>query len=309
MSCAVSVGEWLGRYEGIASPSPRLELRKQNHVRTLQGSLAIEGNTLSEEQVTAILEGRRVVGPKREIIEVQNANKVYERAASFHPSKEKDFLSAHKLMMQDLVENAGRYRSSHVGVVHGRKVTHLAPPHARVPFLMGQLFSFLRKKDEIGSLLKSAVFHYEVEFIHPFSDGNGRMGRLWQHVILHRFHPLFALLPIESLIKSRQQEYYRALRTSDKAGNSTDFILFSLETILQSLEEFFDELKPERQSSSSRLEQAKKHFEKREFSRKDYLRLFKTLSSATASRDLKTGVEEKRLSRSGDKARARYRYL
>lgn len=308
LNCSSKISQLIGRYEGLMSPRPQPQLRRQNKIRTIRGSLSIEGNSLSEKQITAILDGRRVIGPKREIVEVQNAIEVYDRAANLNPTKEKDLLAAHKVMMKGLAEDAGRYRIMGVGVVHGREIAHMAPPHARVPLLMAQLFSFLKAKSEVGDLIKSAVFHYEMEFIHPFSDGNGRMGRLWQHVILRHFHPLFELLPIESVIKSHQEEYYRVLGVADKAGDSTVFIDFSLWTILESLEGFLSEIKPQPHTTESRLEFAREHFARREFSRKDYMDLFKTLSTATASRDLKGGVERKVLSRSGDKVKARYRY-
>jgi len=290
------------------SPRPQPQLRRRNRIRSIQGSLAIEGNTLSEDQVTAILEHRRVAGPRREILEVQNAIATYDRAATFDPAAERDLLAAHGLMMRGLAEDAGRYRRKGVGVLRGRRVTRLAPPPRQVPRLMGDLLTFLRADRETHPLIKSAVFHYELEFIHPFSDGNGRMGRLWQHVILLRVHPVFEFLPVESVIRSEQGRYYRALGASDKAGASTAFVEFSLETIRQAFEEFAGELRPEAQTGRDRLQVARDHFGDRPFSRKHYLTLFPRLSTATASRDLKDGVDRAELTRSGDKSTSAYRF-
>ena len=298
----------VGRHEGLMSPRPQPQLRRRNRIRSIQGSLAIEGNTLSEDQVTAILEHRRVAGPRREILEVQNAIATYDRAATFDPAAERDLLAAHGLMMEGLADDAGRYRRKGVGVLRGRRVTHLAPPPRQVPRLMGDLLKFLRTDRETHPLIKSAVFHYELEFIHPFSDGNGRLGRLWQHVILLRIHPVFEFLPVESVIRSEQRRYYRALGASDKAGASTAFVEFSLETIRQAFEEFAGELRPEAQTGRDRLQVARGHFSDRPFSRKDYLALFRRLSTATASRDLKDGVDRAELTRSGDKSTSTYRF-
>jgi Fic family protein len=299
---------FVGRHEGLASPRPEPRLRRQNRVRTIHGSLAIEGNTLSIAQITAILDGRRVAGPRRDIVEVQNAIAVYADAARLVPALRRDLLRAHRLMMRELIADAGRFRTGGVGVIHGSRVAHVAPPPTRVPELVDRVLDFVGRDGEVHGLVKSAVAHYEIEFIHPFSDGNGRMGRLWQHVILLRVHPLFEFIPVESVVRARQDEYYAALQDCDRAGTSTAFIEFSLRAILEALEDFSRSLVVSPRTSRDRLELAREHFASREFSRNEYRQLQKTISSATASRDLREGVWGKRLRRRGDKATARYRF-
>lgn len=279
-------------------------LRKQNQIKTIHSSLSIEGNTLSEEQVTAILDNKRVVGAKKDIREVQNAFEVYKNIKKFSFSSEKDFLLAHKLLMTGLVENPGKYRRKSVGIIKGSKVAHVAPPHTNVKFLMYDLFRYLKNKFELP-LIKSCVFHYEMEFIHPFMDGNGRMGRLWQTVILMKEYPLFEFLPFETLIAKNQAEYYRSLSISDKEGNSTRFIEFMLDVIDQSLTELLNNNR-RKLNETDRLHIFLETV-LNEFTRKDYLNFYKEISTATASRDLKNGVEKKLIVKFGDKKTTYYR--
>jgi len=298
----------LGQYEGLKAPKPQMQLRRKNRIRSIQSSLAIEGNVLTTAQVTAILDRQRVVGPKRDILEVQNAIEVYEDLASYQAHSEGSFLKAHGRLMKGLTADAGRWRSSGVVIREGEKILHVAPKAALVSKLMGELFGFVKQEQKkTHPLILSSVFHYEAEFIHPFSDGNGRMGRLWQQVLLLQFHPLFEFVPVESMIRKRQEDYYQALRTSDKAGDSNAFIVFSLSVIREALEEFLRELKPEPLDARARLDLARTHFPK-EFSRKEYLLFFKTLSTATASRDLQAGVRDGVLTAKGEKALTRYRF-
>ena len=211
-----------------------LRLRKINRIKTIHSSLAIEGNTLSESEVYDIVEGKNVVAPIREIQEVKNAIKTYEMYGSLDAFKEKDLLKAHQTMMQGLVDRAGRYRTSGVGVFGEQGCVHLAPPADRVPLLMSQLFHWLKtSKDHL--LIRSCVFHYEFEFIHPFVDGNGRMGRLWQSLILGKISPVFEHLPVENMVYSNQQKYYDAIAASSKNGESGPFIDFMLDEIYQTL--------------------------------------------------------------------------
>jgi Fic family protein len=298
----------VGRYEGLLSPRPQPKLRRHNRIRTIRGSLAIEGNTLTESQITAVIEKKRVIGPKREIREVQNAVDVYDTAASLNPTRQADLLRAHGRLMKGLVEDAGKFRSSAVGILRGTRVAHVAPPANRVPRLVADVLAFLKKDLDTHPLVKSAVVHYELEFIHPFSDGNGRMGRLWQHVVLLHYHPVFDYLPIESVIHAKQAEYYRVLAACDQAGNSTRFIEFSLRTIQQALQDFLGELRPEPATSSSRLEAARTHFGKTPFTRKDYLSLHKNISTATASRDLKQATQQRSLTTQGSHSQTTYRF-
>lgn len=298
----------VGRYEGLASPRPEPRLRRENRVRTIQGSLAIEGNTLSTAQITAILDGKRVLGPRRDIIEVRNAVAVYADAGAFDPALRRDVLRAHRGLMRDVIPNAGKFRTGGVGIVQGSRVAHVAPPAARVPELVDQVLDFVGRDREVHGLIKSAVAHYELEFIHPFSDGNGRMGRLWQHVILLRVHPVFEFVPVESVIRVRQEAYYATLQACDRAGSSTAFVEFSLRAILDALEELTAALTVPSRTGRDRLAIARDHFGTREFSRTEYRALLKTISTATASRDLRDGVADKVLRRRGDKATARYRF-
>jgi Fic family protein len=228
-----AISEQIGRLEGQnLSLSP--QLRKQNRIRTIQSTLALEGNTLSLAQVTAILDGKRVLGQPREISEVQGAIRAYEALPHLNPTTEKDFLTAHRLLMADILIDAGKFRKGGVGIHKDNQVVHVAPPAKRVPLLVADLLGWVQTTAD-HPLIKSSVFHYELEFIHPFMDGNGRMGRLWQTLILGQWNPLFYLLPIESLIKDQQDRYYQTLEQADQAASSTVFIEFMLDIIAATL--------------------------------------------------------------------------
>lgn len=226
-----AISEAIGRLTVLTDQARSLRLRRINRIRTIHGSLAIEGNTLSEAQITAILEGKRVIAPPREVQEVKNALAAYDRFDTWKPSSEKDLLEAHRILMSGLIDEEGLYRHGGVGVMAGQQVIHMAPPADRVPHLMSDLFGWLAATDA-HPLIASSVFHYEFEFIHPFADGNGRMGRLWQSLILARWHPLFADIPVESLIFEHQAEYYQAIQGSTQKTDSAPFIAFMLRMIL-----------------------------------------------------------------------------
>jgi Fic family protein len=294
----VSVSEKIGEVNAKYLVKQNPTLRKQNKIKTIHSSLSIEGNTLSEEQITAILENKRVVGPQKDITEVLNALEVYDNLSSLKYQSEKDFLKAHKLLMKNLIEYPGTYRKKGVGIVKGGKIEHIAPPYQNVPFLMKDLFEYLKDKSEI-SLIKSCVFHYEMEFIHPFMDGNGRMGRLWQTLILMSEYKLFEFLPFETLISKNQEEYYKVLLVCDKEGKSTNFISYMLQIIDNSLSSLLEN-STKKLNETERLELFIENV-KEEFTRKDYMKYFSELSSATASRDLRTGVENQIIEKSGDK--------
>jgi Fic family protein len=302
------IARWLGRCEGLGEARPQPRLRRENRIRTVQGTVAIEGNSLSFDQITAILEGKRVRGPAREVQEVRNVIAAYDRAPRWHPGSARDLLAAHAVVMEGLVPDAGRWRSRDVGVIRGSKVGHVAPRAVRVPALMRDLISFLTRDRVTPPLVKSCVFHYELEFIHPFSDGNGRLGRLWQHVILLGESPTFAFVPTESIIRARQREYYAVLTACDQAGESTAFVEFALDALRKALAEFVSALRPVRPDSRERLFQAGRRFGPERFSRKDYLALHPAIATATASRDLQLGVARGLLRREGDRATARYRF-
>ena len=230
------IGEAIGRVEEVFG-RPDLRLRRANRIRSIRGSLAIEGNTITEEQISTIFDGKPVVAPLREIQEVRNAIKVYEKFIQWNPANQTDLLKTHEMLMLGLLDTPGHYRRGGIAVAGAGEVHHIGPPASRVPHLMSDLLSWLENTGE-HPLIASSVFHYEFEFIHPFEDGNGRMGRLWQSLILTRWKPLFADVPVESLIHARQSEYYEAIRESSSRGESTPFIVFTLETILEVVREF-----------------------------------------------------------------------
>ena len=228
------VGSIMARL-GENVPSP--QLRKKNQIKTIHSSLAIEHNSLSLKQMTDIIDGKRVLGAPDEIQEVKNAIEAYRLMPELDAYKEKDLLRAHKLMMKDLVRNAGHYRQEGVGVFDGDRCLHMAPPADRVPQLMDDLFKWVKKTD-VHPLVSSCVFHYEFEFIHPFIDGNGRMGRYWQTMLLSRWKGIFAWLPVETIVKEHQQEYYNAIAKSDAAGESTVFVEFMLQCLLEAMDNY-----------------------------------------------------------------------
>jgi Fic family protein len=228
------IGEALGRLSAQPETIKTLRLRRINRIRTVQGSLAIEGNTLSEKQITAILDGKRVIAPPREIQEVRNAIAAYDRFEQWHPHVERELLEAHRILMAGLLDEAGAYRRGGVGVLSGGRVIHMAPPANRVPALMHDLLQWLHTTDQ-HPLIAGSVFHYEFEFIHPFADGNGRVGRLWQTLILFCWNPLFANIPVESLVYEHQSEYYQALQRSTHQTDSAPFIEFMLRMILEAV--------------------------------------------------------------------------
>lgn len=230
------ISEQVGRITVLQEGTVNPHLRRENRIRTIHSSLAIEHNSLSLEQVTAILDGKRILGNPNEIKEVQNAYEAYELMLRLNPASVEDLLKAHKLMMNGLVPENGKFRSGGVGVFNGEVLIHMAPPAEFVPEHIHNLFSWYQQS-ELHPLIKSAVFHYEFEFIHPFADGNGRMGRMWHSLLLGKWKDLFFWLPIEELIQSRQKEYYDALGTADKQADSAGFVELMLEIIRDSLME------------------------------------------------------------------------
>jgi Fic family protein len=304
-----SISIVLGRIESLTVSIPGPKLRKENRIKTIKSTLAIEGNTFTEEAISAILENKRVVGTQREILEVKNAIALYEEIDRFKPEAIKSFLLAHSILMKDLVTSSGKFRNKNVGIIKGKTIKHVAPKPILVPELMAKVFEWLKKDKEIHFLIKSCVVHYEIEFIHPFEDGNGRIGRFWQTLILAKNAPIFKYLPIESLIEKNQSTYYNALEESAKLGDSTPFIEFMLNIILEAISAYDSETKGVVVTSKDRLAKARDHFKNKYFSRKDYMELFKSISSATASRDLKEGVTEKLLKIKGEKSLASYVFI
>ena len=298
-SISEKIGEVNANYLTKQSP----QLRKQNRIKTIHSSLKIEGNTLTEEQITALIENKRVIGPEKDVLEVLNAIKVYEKLDSYNFSSDKSFLKAHLELMNGLIESAGKYRTQGVGIVKGTIVEHIAPPFENVPYLMKDLFKYLKDANEL-TLIKSCVFHYEMEFIHPFLDGNGRMGRLWQTLILMSEYAVFEFLPFEALISKTKDDYYKSLALSDKSGKSTIFIEYMLDVIEKSLKNLLN-YNNRVLKDTDRLEYFL-NLGIKEFNRKDYMNVFKDLSSATASRDLKKGMEMNMFERVGNLNKTKY---
>ncbi len=308
LNALTSIAEHVGKLEGMNLLKPSPKLRRKNRIRTVQSSLSIEGNTLSLDQVTALLDEKRVIGPRGDILEVKNAFKAYDNLSGHDPFSLDALLEAHRTLMQGLIPEPGALRRKAIGVIRDKDIFHRAPHWKKVVPLMNGLLAYLNESHD-HLLIKSCRFHYQLEYIHPFQDGNGRMGRLWQTRILMDYHPVFEYLPVEHLIIERQDEYYKALAESDSAGDCTAFIDFMLVQIDEALKILMAETRAVTITTVDRLKQFRKRFSEETFSRKDYQNVFKSISTATASRDLRYGFENGFLERIGDKRTAVYRFL
>jgi len=302
-----AIAESIGQLEGVNLIQPGPQLRRKNRIRTIQASLAIEGNSLTRDQVTALLDKKRVIGPPQDILEVQNAITAYRRVAEFKPFAMDSLLEAHSIMMKGLVADPGSLRQGPIGVIRKNNIFHEAPHWEKIEFMMHALFHYLNESDD-HLLIKSSRFHFQIERIHPFIDGNGRMGRLWQTRLLMLYHPVFEFLPVEHLIRERQQEYYGALAKGDDTGDCTVFVAFILAQIEKSLKQMIEETRGVTLTAEIRLGIARTAFADKTFSRKEYQNLLKTISAATASRDLHQGVNMGLLKRSGDKRTSVYQF-
>lgn len=235
--------ENLGRLSGVNELEKLPRLRRVNRIKSIHSSLAIENNTLSIEQVTAVINGKPVLAPQKDVLEVQNAFRAYEKMGEINPYSIDDLLKIHGIMTDGLVKEAGQLRSGQVGVYNqDGKVVHLAPPAEFVPGQIAQLFDWVQTS-KTNMLIKSSVFHYEFEFIHPFNDGNGRTGRFWQTALLASWKPIFAWIPIESIIKNNQEAYYNAIALSTSQGKSNIFVEFMLDVINNAIKELVDDTK------------------------------------------------------------------
>ena len=297
----VEIAELIGRLNASPLLSTNPPLRRANRIRTIHGSLAIEQNTLSLEQVTAVLNGKHVLAPPKDIAEVKNAYEIYERLDELDPYSVDDLLTAHGIMTRGLVEESGMFRTRPVGVVDSEgHVLHFGTLPQYVPDLVMELLEWA-KTSEVHMLIRSCVFHYELELIHPFADGNGRVGRLWHTLLLSKWNPAFAWLPVESIIHDRQQEYYDAINTSNDAGESTVFIEFMLSAIKASL---MDAISTSDEMSDGKMDKATLRWKKIEEYLKthDYImnadvRELCGVSAATANRILSSFVEKRKLSK------------
>lgn len=306
LSLVVSVSEKLGEIKTAYLNQPSAELRRQNRIKTIQSSLEIEGNTMTVEQITALLNNKRVLAPQKDIQEVKNAIQVYDQLDTFKPYSLNSLLDAHKILLTGLVDNPGELRRTGVGIAKGDVIAHLAPPPHLVKNQIEELLKYAKSDSDI-LLIRSCVFHYEFEFIHPFLDGNGRMGRLWQTVLLRQEYPVFDYLPIETLIKKTQTEYYEVLSMCDKQGESTLFIEYMLNIINEALEDLLSS-QPINLIGEDRIKFFKGIIREESFSRKDYMRHFKDISSATASRDLREATAMNILEKSGDGRVTTYKF-
>ena len=305
ISDVAEIAELMGKFSVTNQLSTNPTLRRSNRIRTIHGSLAIEQNTLSLEQVTAVLDGKQVLAPPKDIAEVKNAYEIYERLDQLDPYSVDDLLTAHGILTRGLVEESGQFRSRPVGVVDSQgNILHFGTLPQYVPDLVMKLLDWV-KTSQVHMLIRSCVFHYELELIHPFADGNGRVGRLWHTLLLSRWNPVFAWLPVESIIHDRQQEYYAAINASNDAGESTVFIEFMLSAIKASITEAMevsDEMMDE--MSDGKMDKATQRWKKIEAYLKnhDYImnadvRELCGVSSATANRILSSFVTEGKLAK------------
>lgn len=297
LDCVAEIAELVGRVSATEGLSQNPMLRRTNRIRTIYSSLAIEQNTLSLEQVTAVLDGKHVLAPPKDIAEVKNAYEIYEMMDSLDPYSVDDLLRAHGVMTRGLVGESGEFRSRPVGVVDKQgNVLHVGTLPDYVPGLVGELFEWLKNSD-FHMLIKSCVFHYELELIHPFADGNGRIGRLWHTLLLTQWKLLFAWLPVESIIHDRQDEYYRAINRSNFNGESGAFILFMLSAIKEALLEAIENIDSAENMSTEELRWYKIcRFlkENKVITNADVRQIF-DVSSATANRILAKLCEEEKL--------------
>ena len=300
MAYVIEIAELVGRVSVSSKISSSPTLRRTNRIHTIYSSLAIEQNTLDIEQVTAVISGKHVIAPPKDIAEVKNAYEIYECMDSLDPYSSEDLLKAHGVMMKGLVNEAGEFRSRPVGVVDGNgNVVHFGTLPQYVPGLIQELLDWTKTGD-IHMLIKSCVFHYEFELIHPFADGNGRMGRLWHTLLLSKWNPIFAWLPIESIIHDNQNEYYNAINISNCNGESTVFIEFMLSVIKQALSEA-DEVNTSRIShedkSYRRWKLISDFLKEHEFITNSDVQEILSVSSSTATRILTGFTKEGKLRR------------
>ena len=298
MADVIEIAELVGRVSVTDKISMNPTLRRTNRIQTIYSSLAIEQNTLDLEQVTAVLSGKRVIAPPKDIAEVQNAYEIYDNMDKLNPYSIDDLLKAHSVMERGLLNEAGEFRSRPVGVADSEgNILHFGTLPQYVPKLIQELLEWT-EKSEIHLLIKSCVFHYEFELIHPFADGNGRMGRLWHTLLLSKWNPIFAWLPIESIIHDNQSEYYNAINISNNNGNSTVFIEFMLSVIKQALQESIND-KPKNISSKSDLRWNKinDYLETHEYILNSDVQKLLGVSSATATRILVGFMKDDKLKR------------
>jgi Fic family protein len=308
LALVAAISEKIGEVNANHLDMPPAVWRKSNRLRTIQSFLEVGSTTtLSTDQIADILANKQVFVPPGSILAVKNADAVYGGLHGFKPASLPSFLRAHKLMMAGLMESPGKIRTKLIGFVRGEGIMRFAPEGRIVRQLTVALFKYLKNSGDMA-LIKSCVFQYELEFIHPFMDGNGRLGRFWKTVILMEQYPVFEFLPVESIIKSRDKSYNRALYPPDGSRRSTEFIEFMLGVILESLEELLSG-RIHSLTAMERIERFGAEIGTRSFARKEYLKKYQDISPATASRDLREGVAQKKLEKAGDKRVTIYRFI
>ncbi|WP_338944690.1 Fic family protein [Fusobacterium canifelinum] len=302
------IGELVGKISAEKEFEKNLTLRRENRIKTIYSSLAIEQNTLTLEQVTDVINGKRVLAPLKDIKEVQNAYEVYERIDELDENSVNDLLLAHKIMTSELIKESGRFRSKNVGVYQGDKLVHMGTLPEYIAELINNLFLWLKNSKE-HPLIKAAVFHYEFEFIHPFQDGNGRIGRLWHSLILSKWKKIFAWLPVESLVQKYQKEYYIAINNSNRDGKSTEFILFMLRIINEILIELVENKKMTDKMTDKNRERIKlviKYLSQNNSINNKETQNLLNISEATAKRFLNKLVKENILEAVGEYKARKY---
>ena len=307
LNLTAEISAMIGRLEGTRLKVPLVDLRRQVDASSIHSSCVIEGNRLTLDQATDVINGKRVVGLPKDILEIKNAHALYDMIQDFDSQKEQDLLRAHGILMKGLGVTAGKYRQTGVVVKSQTTVVHTAPPYRQVPGLISQLFEFINQAQDLHPLIASSIFHYEFEFIHPFEDGNGRTGRFWQTLMLRQARSCFNLVPIETAIKDHQQAYYEAIERSNKSGRATPFIEFMLEVILEAVLGL-EKLVSGRAKPRDRIAFLMKHCPK-EFTRKEYIQIVGDIAGHTASRDLKEAVAQGLLEMKGSRARAVYKKI
>ena len=304
------ISEILGQFKALNIVDVDPKLRKINQIKSITSTCAIEGNSLNEQLVTDIVNHRRVIGDPREILEIKNALELYNAKSKLNYQSIKDHLKAHKILMKGLVDEAGQFRKTGVGITDGKKLIYKAPPAIEVQSRMKELFDWIIQEKDGNLLIQSAVFHCEFETIHPFTDGNGRMGRFWQHLMLIQHHPIFRFVPVETIVHHHQQKYYNALMKAQRSHESAGFVEFSLSTIFEALKLVLEEIGTYKKTSTeSRIRAFVETFKGKEFTRKDYLSFYKGIAGLSASRDLALGVRLKLLTKLGDKRLTRYKVI
>ena len=302
------IGELVGKISAEKEFEKNLTLRRKNRIKTIYSSLAIEQNTLTLEQVTDVINGKRVLAPLKDIKEVQNAYEIYERIDELDENSVKDLLLVHKIMTSELIKESGRFRSKNAGVYQGDKLIHMGTLPEYIPELINNLFLWLKNSKE-HPLIKAAVFHYEFEFIHPFQDGNGRIGRLWHSLILSKWKKLFAWLPVESLVQKYQKEYYITINNSNRDGESTEFILFMLRIINETLIELVENKKTTDKMTDKNSERIKlviKYLSQNNSINNKETQNLLNISEATAKRFLNKLVKENILEAVGEYKARKY---